>query len=93
MLWIEMKAEIAGQPVASASKMSAASKRVSAGAADILSDIDSAEAQRRCLADDVNGKVLFLVPFQRMRRDLLAREVERHVANGDVILVEREIPT
>ncbi len=29
MLWIEMKAETAGQPVASASKMRAASKRVS----------------------------------------------------------------
>ena len=30
MLWIEMKAEIVGQPCASASKISAASSRVSA---------------------------------------------------------------
>ena len=30
MLWIEMKAETAGQPVASASKISVASSRVSA---------------------------------------------------------------
>ena len=30
MLWIEMKAEVVGQPVASASKISAASNRVMA---------------------------------------------------------------
>ena len=46
MLWMEMKAEIAGQPVASASKISAASKPRQAGAADILAHIDAAEAER-----------------------------------------------
>ena len=36
MLWIEMKADTVGQPVASASKISAASKRVMRRAADVV---------------------------------------------------------
>ena len=80
-----------GQPVASASKISAASNRVMAGATDILADVDAAHAEGCRLAHHVDGEMLVLVPAQRVRRDLLRRERQRHVANRDLILVQSEL--
>ena len=62
-----------------------------AGAADILADVDAAHAERRGLAHHVDRKMLVLVPAQRVRRDLLRRKRQRHVANRDLILVESEL--
>ena len=87
MLWIDMNADTVGQPCASASKISAASNRVSAGAADIVADIDAAHAERRRLAHHLDREMLLLVPAHRVRRDLLRGELPRHVANRDLVLV------
>ena len=91
MLWIEMKADTVGQPVASASKISAASKPGHRRAADVVLDVDAAHAERGRLAHHVDRKMLLLVPAQRMRRDLLGGEFPRHVANRDLVLVESEM--
>ena len=61
------------------------------GAADVVPDVDAAHAEAGGLAHHVDGKMLFLVPAQRVRRDLLGGEVARHVANRDLILVESEL--
>ena len=91
MLWIEMKADTVGQPCASASKISAASNRVIAGAADIVADIDAADAEAGGLAHHVDRKMLLLVPAHRMRRDLFRGEFPRHIANRNLVLVESEV--
>ena len=76
--------------MASASKISAASSRVSAGAADILADIDAAHAERRRLAHLRDREVLLLVPLDRVRREPLGCELPRHVADRDVVGGEGE---
>ncbi len=86
-----MKADTVGQPVASASKISAASKRRHGRTADVVLDVDAADAEAGRLAHHVNREMLFLVPAERMRRDLLRGEFARHVANRHLILVESEL--
>ena len=86
-----MKADTVGQPCASASKISAASNRVIAGAADVVADIDAADAEARRLAHHVDRKMLLLVPAHRMRRDFLRGEFPRHIANRNLVLVESEL--
>ena len=91
MLWIEMKADTVGQPCASASKISAASKRRQRRAADVVLDIDAADAERGRLAHHVDREMLLLVPAERMRRDLFRGEFPRHIANRNLVLVESEL--
>jgi hypothetical protein len=79
MLWIEMKADTVGQPWAKASKISAASNRV------------SADTERRRLAHHVNREMLLLIPADRMRRDFFRGEIPRHIANRNLVLVERKL--
>ena len=59
-------------------------------AAHIFSDIDAAHAERRRLAHHLDGEVLSLVPCYGVRRELLRRELARHVADGEVIIGEGE---
>src|SRR6185436_7917027 len=61
------------------------------GAADVVLDVDAAHAERGRFPHHVDRKMLFLVPAERMRRDLLGGEFARHVANGDLVFVEREM--
>ena len=49
------------------------------------------DAERRRLPDHVEREMLVLVPFQRMRRDLLGGEIARHVADGALVVVEGEL--
>ena len=37
------------------------------------------------------GKMLLLVPAQRMRRDFLRGKIPRHIANRNLVLVESEL--
>ena len=55
-------------------------------AADIVADVDAADAERRRLAHGVHREGLVLVPLQRERRDALGGEGARHVANRDLVL-------
>ena len=91
MLWIEMNADTVGQPCASASKISAASKPRQRRAADVVADIDAADAELGGLAHHIDGKMLLLVPADRMRRDFFRGKIPRHVANRNLILVESEL--
>ena len=45
----------------------------------------------RRLAHHIDREMLLLVPAQRMRRDLFRGKVPRHIANGDLVLVESEL--
>ena len=60
-------------------------------AADIVADVDPANAELGGLAHHLDRKVLLLVPAQRMRRDLFRGEIPRHLANRNLVLVEREL--
>ncbi len=86
-----MKADTVGQPCARASKISAASNRRQRRAADIVADVDAADAELGRLAHHVDRKMLLLVPAQRMRRDLFRGKIPRHVANRNLVLVESEL--
>jgi hypothetical protein len=35
--------------------------------------------------------VLFLVPADRVRRDLFSGKIPRHIANGNLVLVKSEV--
>ncbi len=58
------------------------------GSAALLAHVDAGHAERRGLADDVHREMALLVPFERMGRKLLGREVPRHVADGDLVVGE-----
>ena len=60
-------------------------------AADIVTNIDTADAERSRFPHDIDGKEFFLIPFQRKRRDLFGGEFARHVANRDLILGQSEL--
>ena len=60
------------------------------GAADVFAHIDGRHAERRRLANHVDGKVFLLVPFERMRRQPVVGEGARHVPDRDVVRIERE---
>ena len=60
-------------------------------AADILVDIDAAEAERAGLADDVGREVTLAIPVQRIGRDPFRREGLGHLADRALILVEFEL--
>ena len=60
-------------------------------AADIVADIDAADAELGGLAHHVDREMLLLVPADRMRRDFLRGEIPRHVANRNLVLVECEL--
>ena len=59
--------------------------------ADIVANIDAADAERRRFPHHVDGEKLFLVPFQRKGRDFLSSEFASHVANRYLILSECEL--
>jgi hypothetical protein len=61
------------------------------GAADVFGDIDAAHAERRGLAHLRDGKMPRLVPGHRVRREHFVGKTARHVAHGDLVLVEREL--
>ena len=61
------------------------------GAADIVADIDAAEAERSGLADHVGGEMVVPVPFERIGRDAVGGEGLRHVLDGALVLVEFEL--
>ena len=60
-------------------------------AADVVADVDAADAERGRLAHHVDRKMLLLVPADRMRRDLFRGEGPRHLANRYLVLVESEM--
>ena len=60
-------------------------------AADVLADVDRADAELCGRLDHVDREVFGLVPFQRMRGDLVVGEGARHVADRDAIGVESEL--
>src|ERR1700722_14462756 len=60
-------------------------------AADIFADIHAADAELRRLAHHIDGKMLLLVPPDRMWRDFFRGEIPRHLANRNLILVESEL--
>ena len=60
------------------------------GAADVLAHIDRRHAERCGFPDHVDGKMLLLVPFERVRRKPIAREGLRHFADRDLILAKGE---
>ena len=72
MLWIEMNADTVGQPCASASKISAASKRVSAEPPTSSRIWTPPMPSAGRLAHHIDRKMLLLVPADRMRRDFSA---------------------
>ena len=47
--------------------------------------------ERRRLAHHVDREMLRLVPFDALRREVLRREGERHVADGDLVVGEGEL--
>jgi hypothetical protein len=59
--------------------------------AHILGDVNAAHAEFGGLAHFVDGKVLGFVPGQRIRRKEFIGEGARHVANGDLLLIEGEL--
>src|SRR5262249_3931529 len=61
------------------------------GAANVVANIDPADPQLGCLAHHVDGEMLLLVPAHRMRRDPFRGEIPRHLANRNLVLVEREL--
>ncbi len=61
------------------------------GAADVFGDIDAAHAERRGLAHFGDGKMPRLVPGHRVRREHFVGKAARHVAHGDLVLVEGEL--
>ncbi len=91
MLWIEMKADTVGQPCANASKIK---RRIEPGqrrAADIVADVDAADAELGRLAHHVDRKMLLLIPADRVRRDFFRGKIPRHIANRNLVLVESEL--
>ena len=60
-------------------------------AANVVRDINAAHAERGGLAHFGDGKVLGLVPGERVRREMLGGESARHVANGGLLLGEGEL--
>ena len=91
MLWIEMKADTVGQPCRQRLEDQRRVEAGHGGAADVVLDVDAAHAERGGLAHHVDREMLFLVPAERMRRDLLRGEFARHVANRHLVLVESEL--
>ena len=68
-------------------------RRVEAGhaaAAMLVADVNRRHAERRGLAQDVDRKMLGLVPAKRVRRDALVGEGFRHVADGEMVCGQRE---
>src|SRR5262249_42747803 len=60
-------------------------------AADIVVDVDAAEAQRRRLAQGVCREDLLGVPLGGMRQHLVGRELPRRVAKGLLVLGECKV--
>ena len=60
-------------------------------AADIVADIDAADAELGRLAHHIDRKMLLLVPADRMRRDFFRGKIPRHIANRNLVLVESEL--
>ncbi len=63
-----------------------------AAAAEIFAHIDAAHAERSGLAQHIDGKVLFLIPFNRFRRQLLLGETTGHLNDGLLLRVQRKHP-
>ena len=53
--------------------------------------VDGGHAERRRLADDVDGEVALLVPLGRVRGDALLGEGERRLLDGGLFLGEGEV--
>ena len=62
-----------------------------AGTADIVPDIDAAEAERPGFADHVGREMPVAVPVERIRRNALAGKRLGHLADGALVLVELEL--
>jgi hypothetical protein len=62
-----------------------------ARSAHVVAGVDSRHAERRRLAHHVHGKVLLLVPFDRMGGEVIRREGKGHVADGDLIVGEGKL--
>ena len=60
-------------------------------AANVGGDINAAHAERGGLAHFGDGKVLGLVPGQRMRREYFGGEGARHVAHRDLVFSREQI--
>ena len=91
MLWIEMNADTVGQPCRQRLEDQRRIKPGQRRAADVVADVDAADAELRRLAHHIDRKMLLLVPADRMRRDFLRGELPRHVANRNLVLVESEL--
>ena len=59
-----------------------------ARATDIIAHINAAHAERRRLLQHIDGKVLLLIPFNRLGGELFTREIPRHIADGFLLFVE-----
>ena len=91
MLWMEMNADTVGQAcrqrLEDQRRVEARQRR----AADIVLDVDAAHAELGGFAHHIDREMLLLVPAQRMRRDFFRGKVPRHLANRNLVLVEREL--
>ena len=85
-----MKADTVGQPVRQRLEDQRGVEARHARNRRRRPDIDAADAEARGLAHHIDGEMLFLIPAERMRRDLLRGEFPRHVANRHLVLVESE---
>ena len=86
-----MKADTVGQPCRQRLEDQRGVEAGHGGAADVVLDIDAADAEACGLAHHVDREMLFLVPAERMRRDLFRGEFPRHIANRNLVLVESEM--
>src|SRR5690606_42057350 len=62
-----------------------------AGAADILADIEPAEAELRGFHENVARKDVLLIPFIRIWSQMLGSETRCDIAEGTLFLTELEI--
>ena len=73
--------------MASSSKIATASERLRPDAADVLADVDAAEAELAGQAQRVAREVLVLVPLERVRRELGLREVAHRLEDRRALVV------
>ena len=71
-----------GSPFASSSKIATVSERLRPDAADVLAHVDAAEPELAGQRSASRGKVLLLIPLQRVRRELGLGEVADGLDDG-----------
>ncbi len=81
-----MYAAIDGSPLASSSKIRAASDAAQFTATHVFTNVDTAHPQGRRLTEDVHREMLGLIPLHCVGRQMLGREVAGSVTNRPLVI-------